>query len=877
MFRLKVLGGISLERDGRPVGGRASQRRRLALLAYLAAAGDRAVSRDKLIALLWPERDQERGRHSLSQMLWALRQELGDEAVLAGIDELRLNPEVVHADLRELEQALARKEWERAVESYTGAFLDGFFISEAPEFERWATERREAVAGAVAASLETLACAAAARGDHPAAASWWKRRTALDPLDSRLTLRLMESLAAAGDRGGAIRHARVHAELLRGQLDAPPDPSVEALAASLKRSSNGSPPVAPVALPAARAPELAVPEAALPEGEAPARRRGRAPLYLGFALAAGLALFVLVHSRSVATASQPRSAVLGSFAGADSTLALAVREAFRAELVRDESVRLLPEFEVAEGLRLMQLPATTPLRGTVAEELGTRLGAYYVISGTVAPLGAGLQLVIQVVSPASHAAVLTLSGRPERREEVIAEVGRLTRELRQRLGRLPLPDSARPLPAVTTSSLEALEQYALARQALGRGDRMTAITLGEGALAHDSLFPLAHYLVGDLLWWNDQQSHSEAHLRRAQQLVDIAPVREQFLVRARYQHLVADRPDSALTYYLQLRAAYPDEVLAYEGMAWSLRALGRHREAAAVADTALRLGAAALVPTLNNQVYSLISVGDTVAALEAIRPYAATAVRTSSETRYLVALLRHDWNGALAVLDREFGDSGVATMTVLSRRHAPLLALGRLAEGRAALEEILRLAPERQYVPRGLLLQAIAEHEAGNDGAAGRLARRAKQWVDSADLSAAALARLYERLAELGSWLGDAELVQAVRAAILRRDGGRNLRSFVLVLETVDGAAALLRGHAGEAAGRLAAARRETFHGRSTSSLGILEADALAGSGELTRAAALYRAVDSFRIADPDFEIWPLLSRVAARRLARLGGLAAAR
>lgn len=95
MFRLRTLGGLFLERDGRPLEGRATQRRRLALLAYLAAARDRPVRRDKIVALLWPERDEERGRHSLSQLVSALRRELGEAAIMTGVDEVRLDPAIV--------------------------------------------------------------------------------------------------------------------------------------------------------------------------------------------------------------------------------------------------------------------------------------------------------------------------------------------------------------------------------------------------------------------------------------------------------------------------------------------------------------------------------------------------------------------------------------------------------------------------------------------------------------------------------------------------------------------------------------------------------------------------------------------------------------
>ena len=41
--------------DSGPVEGAGGQKRRLALLALLDAAGERGMSRDKLLGLLWPE------------------------------------------------------------------------------------------------------------------------------------------------------------------------------------------------------------------------------------------------------------------------------------------------------------------------------------------------------------------------------------------------------------------------------------------------------------------------------------------------------------------------------------------------------------------------------------------------------------------------------------------------------------------------------------------------------------------------------------------------------------------------------------------------------------------------------------------------------
>src|SRR5205809_1345923 len=135
-LRLRTLGGLAVDGNPPPGPGAAAQRRPLALLALLAAASERGVSRDKLLACLWPESSQEKARHLLTQTLYALRRDLHAQELFLGSSELRLNPQVVSTDVQEFEAALAQGELERAVALYHGPLLDGFFLSAAPELER---------------------------------------------------------------------------------------------------------------------------------------------------------------------------------------------------------------------------------------------------------------------------------------------------------------------------------------------------------------------------------------------------------------------------------------------------------------------------------------------------------------------------------------------------------------------------------------------------------------------------------------------------------------------------------------------------------------------------------------------------------------------
>ena len=106
MHRLLCLGQVRLlGPDGQPAGNAAAQPRRLALLAVLGRMAPKAVSRERLLGWFWPEADEERGRRSLNQALYALRTELGSEEVLLGQRDLRLNLDLVSCDVAEFATA----------------------------------------------------------------------------------------------------------------------------------------------------------------------------------------------------------------------------------------------------------------------------------------------------------------------------------------------------------------------------------------------------------------------------------------------------------------------------------------------------------------------------------------------------------------------------------------------------------------------------------------------------------------------------------------------------------------------------------------------------------------------------------------------------
>ena len=231
-FRLLTFGGLHLERsDGGRVPGDALQRR-LLLVALAADAGDRGVSRDRVIGLLWPESDEEHGRRSLNQLRYTLRRELDGTDLVVGTSTLRVDPARLESDLADFRAAVARGDADGAATIHAAPFLDGVFAEGAAELDQWVEGRRRELR----ASLEhVLLRAARARGsDEGAALARWRRLVELDPLNAIYAVGAMEALARHGDATGALVVADRHEVMVLRELGVPPDRAVADAAARIR-------------------------------------------------------------------------------------------------------------------------------------------------------------------------------------------------------------------------------------------------------------------------------------------------------------------------------------------------------------------------------------------------------------------------------------------------------------------------------------------------------------------------------------------------------------------------------------------------------------------------------------------------------------------
>jgi DNA-binding SARP family transcriptional activator len=203
---------------------RVSQQRRIALLAVLAASPDASISRDRLLGLLWPDRDERTARHLLADSLYVLRRALGDESLVASGESLHLSPRFVSTDVSDFRQAVADERWADALVLYRGDFLDGFFVRNAADFDRWALAERTRLRDLALRAASTWASDLEKAGQTSDAVTAATRALELAPVDETVFRDLVRLLIASGNRGRAESVARDFIERLKRELGISPSP-----------------------------------------------------------------------------------------------------------------------------------------------------------------------------------------------------------------------------------------------------------------------------------------------------------------------------------------------------------------------------------------------------------------------------------------------------------------------------------------------------------------------------------------------------------------------------------------------------------------------------------------------------------------------------
>jgi serine/threonine-protein kinase len=472
------------------------------------AAPRRFHRRDSLLALFWPDLDTSHARGALRRALYFLRSALGDAVLVGrGEEEIGVDEGLLWSDVRAFERALADGRREEALGLYHGDLLEGFFISSAPDFERWLDTERAALRTAAARAAWSIA-EETEPTDPQKSMEWAKRAASLTPDEEGPLRRLMQVLERHGDRAAALSIFAAFERRLADEFELTPSDETVALAGRI-RTEGAAPPVVPDASAlGARPPDLV---AVLPFSVA-------APAKYAY-LAEGM---VDLLSTKL-----------------DGTRALRVLDP-----------RALLGWLAQHG----------PPSDGVVGDAAARFDAAHVLTGSVVVGGERVQLTA-TLHDRRGMVELVAEAAGEAEDELFDLVDEIARQLLASRSIGPAGRVAR-LAAHTTRSLPALKHYLEGEHAFRAGEYFHAIAAYQQAAAADPDFALAHYRLAAALAACAMPEGARLAASQAQAHRSRLTPHDQLWLDAQLAWLEG-RSTEAERLYSDIVAVYPDNVEAW--------------------------------------------------------------------------------------------------------------------------------------------------------------------------------------------------------------------------------------------------------------------------------------------------------------------------
>src|ERR1700737_3261589 len=176
-----------------------------------------------------------------------------------------------------------------------------------------------------------------------------------------------------------------------------------------------------------------------------------------------------------------------------------LRQGLASQLEQTPFLTLISDSTIAHTLTLMSKSKDARLTAELAREIGQRLGAAAIIEGSISALGTQYVLSLKAVNCQSGNLLAQEQETATGKEHVLSALGQAATKLRKRLGEslasVQKYDALRE--DITTSSLEALQAYALGNRAIDiENDYLAGIPFYQRAVSLDPNFAMGYLQLG---------------------------------------------------------------------------------------------------------------------------------------------------------------------------------------------------------------------------------------------------------------------------------------------------------------------------------------------------------------------------------------------
>ncbi|HEV2340862.1 MAG TPA: protein kinase [Candidatus Acidoferrales bacterium] len=398
------------------------------------------------------------------------------------------------------------------------------------------------------------------------------------------------------DRNLRYQHAAdIRADLARLKRDTDSGRTVARTAAyaappdSVAQPGSGPTRVSSVYTPATGTAAVAAPATPAPVAAKPKSKLLMAGAIVIVLLAALAGVYWFSHGQPMLSAKD--SIVLADFVNTtgDSVFDGSLREALAAKLSESPYLNVVSDSSVQQTLGFMEQQPTARLTPDLARQVCQRDGSRAVLVGTIAGIGNQYALTLEAVNCESGASLARVETDASGKDKVLPSLGELASRMRSKLGESlsMIQKFDTPVEMATTSSLEALKDYSLARRDLEMGEGAQEIPLLQRAIALDPNFAMAYATLGTVYSNLGQGGKSDENIKKAFALRDRASEREKLYIDSHYYQFVENDYTKTEQVYLLWEQTYPRDDVPWIDLGVMYLQVGKLEEAVQQESTAV--------------------------------------------------------------------------------------------------------------------------------------------------------------------------------------------------------------------------------------------------------------------------------------------------
>jgi eukaryotic-like serine/threonine-protein kinase len=235
--------------------------------------------------------------------------------------------------------------------------------------------------------------------------------------------------------------------------------------------------------------------------------------------------------------------------------------------------------------------ADARLTPEVAREVCQRTASTASLNGSIAQIGTQYTIILKAVNCANGESLASAEAEAADKSHVLSALGQAASAMRSKLGESlsTVKKFETPVQEASTSSLEALQAFSLARRMMNANDFPASIPLLQRAIQLDPNFAMAYATLGTSYGSLGEPSLSAENEKKAFELRDRVSEREKFYIDSHYYEMATGDLDKARQILELWRQNYPRDEATITNLGVTYGVLGDYEKALVSAQEAFRM------------------------------------------------------------------------------------------------------------------------------------------------------------------------------------------------------------------------------------------------------------------------------------------------